>query len=68
MKLHSEGDIIHSTPYMNGRATVLGVFKAYTFFPSEILLVIKGWYFMMIEKNSTESPLRIPDIHGAKFK
>ncbi len=43
-KLLSEGDrwktsillyleiIIHSTPYMNGRATMLGVFKAHAFF------------------------------------
>ncbi len=24
--------ILHSTPYMNGRATTLGVFKAHAFF------------------------------------
>ena len=35
LKLLSEGDleiIIHLTPYMNRRATTLGVFKAHAFF------------------------------------
>ncbi len=35
--------IIHSTPYMNGRATTLGVFKAYAFF-----FTITSSYFYII--------------------